>query len=350
VTGVVGSAGAEWAWVAPGGSDDNDVDSVDAPAEPADGHAAPRADRPASWRGVGLAGSRRWIERPPPREPPPLPARLTPLTLSDLLDGAWAVLSCRPGTVLALSALIVVPAELLASFMIRGQGRALDTPTMVLALFPFVRSERGFTTYDAVETLAAVAVLSFAYTLLGGAIGRLVGAWYEETDLTLRQVLGATGRRLPALGVAWVLTSVLQVLSLYLGLVGALFVFPLLLVVAPVITIERRGPLAALARSSRLVTRRFGAVMGVWIVAVVIERIITSVLGKGPDLLASLVPDPAATVMRSAGWAFALFVTAPTVAGYAALQYIDLRVRTEGLDLEVDAAGAFGADGTADGR
>jgi hypothetical protein len=261
--------------------------------------------------------------------------------VSDLLDGSWAVIACRARTVLALSALFVLPAEVAASFLVRGYGQALDVGTAVTVLAPFlVRSNRGYQSSWA--GVGAMAVLSLAYALLGAALGRLVSAWYDDTDLRLREVLGATLRASPAVLVAWMVTSVLQLFSACF-LLPALFVFPLLMLVSPIITIERCGPFAAVRRSAQLVRRRYLAVMGTWLVALFLERVLDLALAAAPAFLATFAPEPFDEILSSAGWAFALLVTAPTVAGLSVLLYFDLRVRSEGLDLEADAADAFAA-------
>jgi hypothetical protein len=50
---------------------------------------------------------------------------------------------------------------------------------------------------------------------------------------------------------------------------------------------------------------------------------------------------PAAWAVNTAVAAAALLVTVPFVAGVATLLYLDLRVRTEGLDIELAAARRF---------
>jgi hypothetical protein len=356
-TGAAGPEGvavAARAWAAPEALPD-DPDAVAGP-----GPGGPSPGVPRRWREAGLAGSgpgsaagggeREWSDRAPPREPPPLPVRLTPLTLSDLLDGAWAIIACRPRTVLGLSALFIVPAELVASFLIRGHGAVLDQGTIVAGVFPFVRTDRASRSVGfALGAMAAVAVLSLAYSLLGAALGRLVAAWYDDTDLTVGAVLAATLRATPAVLVAWVLTSVVQVAALYLLLLPALVAFPLFLLVAPVITIEKRGPFAAIRRSAGLVRRRYLAVTAIWLISLVLERVIDLALAAGAEFVSDITPGAVAEIVRPAGWAFALFVTAPTVAGLSVLLYYDLRVRSEGLDLEVEAADAFAPRGRPDG-
>jgi hypothetical protein len=326
---------------------------------PAEQPVSARAGVPGAWTGAGLAGAaqapvtdeRGWSDRAPAGGPPPLPAPLRPLTLSDLLDGAWAIIACRPRTVLGLSALIIVPAEVAASFLVRGYGQALDAGTLISVLVPFVSADdAGRSLSFSVSAVLATVVLSMAYTVLGAALGRLVAAWYDDTDLTVGQVLAATARAAPALLVAWIVMAALQVLSIAAEVLPALFVFPLLLLVAPIITIERRGPFAAIRRSARLVRRRYAAVMGIWLISLVLERILDVALAAAPAVLAAAAPGEIAQLLRPAGWAFALFITAPTVAGLSVLLYFDLRVRSEGLDLEVEAADAFPPVGPAHGR
>jgi hypothetical protein len=186
-------------------------------------------------------------------------------------------------------------------------------------------------------------VLSLAYAMLGVAVGRLVASWYEGTDPAVRPVLVDTLRVAPAIVCSWALLAVPRALSIFVAVLPAVFVFPLFLLVSPVIAIEGLGPLAAIRRSVRLVTRRYPAVVGIWLLALLLERIIDVALGLVPEVVAGFLPAEVAEVVRPAGWAFALFVTAPTVVGLPVLLYFDLRVRSEGLDLEREAAEAFPA-------
>jgi hypothetical protein len=336
--GVAPRPGWSRAWVMPERSGiDPDDEAVGAePATVTAAH-APRARPTGEWVEAG-----RWGDRPPATELPPLPVPLAPMTVTDLLDGAWAILSCRPRTVLALSALIIVPAELVASLLISRTGQGVEVGSVPLRVVPFLSVGPGVSLADVdVSTLVAVAVLSLAYTVLGAALARLVVGWYDDTDLTLRQVVAPLVRRAPALLGAWVLMALAQGAAIAACGLPALFVIPLLLLVAPALAIEGKGPLAAIRRSGQLVRRRLAAVIWIWLVSLVLERFIDALIALAPELLALVVPGQLQPVVRAAGWAFAMFVTAPVVAGLSVLLYIDLRIRTEGLDLLVDAGEAF---------
>src|SRR4051794_1952372 len=60
----------------------------------------------------------------PSRTPPRLPVPLRPMTLTDLLDGAFAVIKARPRTVFGIAAAILIPAHVVAAFL---QRRATAT-------------------------------------------------------------------------------------------------------------------------------------------------------------------------------------------------------------------------------
>jgi hypothetical protein len=294
------------------------------------------------------AGARRgqgpeqdWSDERAATEPPPLPVPLGPMTVTDLLDGAWAVLSGRARTVLALTALTMVPADIVAALLV-GERTGADADDAVIRLVPFLQVGPGVPLLEIDgATVVAMAVLSLGLTMLGAALGKLVVAWYGDRDLSLREVLGSLVRRLPTLLVAWLVMVVVQGAALAVLLVPALFVIPLFLLVGPVIGIERRGPFSALRRSARLVGRRMGAVIGIWLVSLFVERIVAAALVLAPEIVSELVPESVAPLLRASGWAAAQFVTAPVVAGLSVLLYIDLRVRTEGIDLLVEADAVF---------
>jgi hypothetical protein len=250
------------------------------------------------------------------------------------------VLSCRPGVVFALSAVLVLPAELVAAYLVRDlsspgvAGAALTLPVMAL-----------MADSSATLPLAIVAgvVLSLAYAILGGAMGYVVVGWYDGRDVRVGEALGATLRRLPALLTAWVLLLVPKALLLGLCGLGYAFLFPFLLLVSPVIVVERLGPLAGIRRSVQLVARRYAAVLFVWWLSVFVERLVSLALAAVPELLARVSPPAVADALRPSGWAFAILVTAPVAAAFPVLIYLDLRIRSEGLDLEGEVADAFPA-------
>jgi hypothetical protein len=121
-------------------------------------------------------------------------------------------------------------------------------------------------------------------------------------------------------------------------LLPALFVMPLFLVTAPAIVIERLGPWKGVRRSWQLTRVRYSAILGAAILIAIVSTVLTVAL-SGLSLAFSFF---------SFGWIIDVvcrgassLVTEPFVAAAATLVYFDLRIRAEGLDLELDIAEHF---------
>ena len=191
----------------------------------------------------------------------------------------------------------------------------------------------------AIYSAAALSALSLFF--LGGAIGRLVSAWYAGGDLSASQALAASFRRTPAIVAAFVMLLPLKVLGLCGLYFGVLFPVTLFSLTAPALVIEGIGPVAAARRSWRLIARRFWFCVLAVLLAALGSSLLTNVLAGVPELVASLLPSPfdwLATAVVSA--AVAMVVTTALVS-MSVLLYLDLRIRTEGLDIELQAADAF---------
>jgi hypothetical protein len=87
------------------------------------------------------------VDQPPPRAdaaPPMLPVPLKPLTLSDLLDGSWAIIKARPKTVFLITAAIVIPVQVVVALLQRGLAKSVDFTTL-FTNSSFSSSGRGMT-------------------------------------------------------------------------------------------------------------------------------------------------------------------------------------------------------------
>jgi hypothetical protein len=148
--------------------------------------------------------------------------------------------------------------------------------------------------------------------------------------------------RAPALLAAWVIVHLAEAVGLIGLVVGAVFVMPLFLVTSPAIAVERTGPFAGVKRSYQLTRTRYGFVLGAGLLIAVVDAILTVALSG-----ASVV-----FTVFSWGWiadaafrAASSLVTVPFVAAAATLVYLDLRIRSEGLDLELGIAEHFDSAG-----
>lgn len=251
----------------------------------------------------------------------------------DLVDGAFDLLRARPRPVLALGLLAAIPAQLALAW---GARDTLD-----------LESFSGTGTSTAAEgTPAGLVVAAYAWLYLGyglalGALAWLVAEWHRGRDPSAGALTRHLGRRLPALLAVLALTAVLTTIGL-LGLaVGAAVVAVFLWPAPAILLVEDVGPLAALRRSARLVRRRFWATTGAALVAGVVAWAVQTALSTIPQLLAIGLGDTGGWIVLGLGSMAASTVSLAGAAGAGALLYYDLRVRREGLDLELAAIDAF---------
>jgi hypothetical protein len=261
------------------------------------------------------------------------------MTLSDLLDGAFAVIKARPRTVFTIAAVILIPVHLVAAFAQRNSSVSASFQNLVQTYN--TGQSTGTSDADVLAVYGAAALASLALFFLGGAIGRLVSAWYAGGDVTAGEALAASFRRTPAIVAAFVMLLPLKVLGLCGFYVGVLFPVTLFSLTAPALVVENIGPIDAARRSWRLIARRLWFCIGVVLLAALGSGLLTSVLGGVPEFVAGLLPSPfdwlATAVVASA---VAMVVTTALVS-MSVLLYLDLRIRTEGLDIELEAADAF---------
>ena len=97
-------------------------------------------------------------------------------------------------------------------------------------------------------------------------------------------------------------------------------------------------------RSARLVHRRFWNVLGAALLGFLVELLFESAIGLLPTFVSFFVgTEGIAWVLPAVVGVVTQLVTMPFVARVTVLIYLDLRVRTEGLDLELRAGEAFPA-------
>lgn len=276
-----------------------------------------------------------WDDSSEPVPPPVLPVALRAMTSTDILDGAWGIIKARPKTVFAITAMILLPTEILAAWLSQGGSAFLDLSGTL------AETGTGSSVLGSSGVFVAALVQNLSLFLLGGAIARLVSSWYAGGDMTARQAVVAALRKSPALLGAFAILLPVKLLGVATCGLALPFIVPMLMLTAPAIVIEDLGPIAGPLRSLRLARRRYWPCVGVWALALVIELTVNLALSVVPTLVASITPGPLAPAIAAAGTVFSAFVTAPFVVGVCVLLYLDLRVRTEGLDLELDATAVF---------
>lgn len=263
---------------------------------------------------------------------------LHPMTVADILDGSFSIVKARPARILGITALFVVPVHLFAAFMQRNALGGTSVFDLLDSEDPAVVAEANRT--EGGEILAGILVWvipALALMFVAAAIARLVGAWSAGHDVRAGDLLRTVGRKSWTLVAAFVLVHLAEAISLLGCYVGAIFVMPLFAVTAPVVGAEGLGPLRAMRRAVNLASRRYWPVLGIaWLIGIT-AFLLTYALGGLPQFLAAWFGTDVAWPLLAAGNILGAVISTPFVAGATVLLYLDLRIRSEGLDLEMSA-------------
>jgi hypothetical protein len=320
-----GDTGTGRDWAVPGSAEaqpgPQDAPVVDVAAEAEWGAASPA--------GPGAAGA-------VPR------VALRPMTAADILDGGFAVVKARPRRILAITAGFVVPTHLLAAFLQRdamgGFGVAdlfTEDPTV---LNEQVNSDPAG---DMLAGLLVMVIPAIALVCVAAAVAHLVGQWTMGRDAPAGEMLGVLRRRWWALLGSFVLVKLAEGAGIFGCYIGMAFVMALFVPVAPIIGVEGTGVVEALRRSIRLTRARYFPTLGIALLMGVVSWLLANALSALPQALAAWVGFEDGWPLLAVGSIIAQIVVLPFVASATVLLYFDLRVRTEGLDLEMTAIDVF---------
>src|SRR5262245_22030762 len=260
---------------------------------------------------------------------------LRPMTVADILDGGFGVVKARPRRILAIAAGFAIPVNILVGFLQRGvyggQGIAdyLNDPA--------VANSSANDAGPAIGAMLAIVLSAVTLGLVTGAVAHLVGQWTMGRDAPAGEMLAAVGRKWFSILVAVAVVKVIQVFGLFVCYIGLLFLFPLFVPVTPIIVMESTGPFAAISRASQLERRRYWNVMGTALLIGAADLLLPLALSLLPQLVALTIGFRIGWPLAALGRIAAETVVVPFTAAATVLLYLDLRVRTEGLDIEMSA-------------
>ncbi|MFN2538873.1 MAG: hypothetical protein ABR549_12125 [Mycobacteriales bacterium] len=314
------------------------------------------APQPVGYPPAPQPGWQGWA---PAWTPMPGVVPLRPLGVGELLDGGVKIIRRYPKPTLALSAVVSIVVTLInvAFLLMFTQSQTLSAQTTTGDSFGNGFNGAGLPgsildfLAGAVLTGALVTVVSRAVL---GQPASVTDAW-TATRPRIWALLGVTLLRGLILAAPILLVLVLTVLTGPLALLLMLPVIPLeiwvvtVLAVAPAaLVLERIGVMASLRRSRVLVMRSFWRMLGMLALAWLITSVIASILTIPVVIIAELPLFTGGTATLGAGFFIVTAVVsgvvqtflAPYSAGLRALLYVDLRMRTEGLDVALQTAAA----------
>lgn len=257
------------------------------------------------------------------------------MTVGEILDSAIALLRTRLVALLCTAAALASAEQVLLYFLRRA---ALAKPPLYLPRHPLTSWSGPLLLVTGLVT--EVVVLTVLATVSATAARAVIDDTSERGSAQ-----GRTGRS-GMLGMAAVATlpiAVLTATAAMLCWIPWIWVYATVGMTGAVIAIERVGPLSAIRRSIGLSSRN--GMRGGWVrlAAWIGWLAIRVAAGYGTaKLLAEVLPVDESTALLVGSVALALVncVAYATLSCVDAINYLDVRMRTEGLDIAVGRANA----------
>lgn len=261
---------------------------------------------------------------------------LRPMAVGELLDAGITVLKTRPRTVLTITAAFVLPAQLAVAVV----QRDVLSSTSFTEIFndPSLAgsSTSGSNTNPGLVLLVGL-LPSLLLPFVAGALGRLVAAWRAGGDMSAGAALRAAGRKWWVLLVAWLLTHLAEGVAMVAFFIPAILLMALWQVAAPAIVVEDLGPIAGLRRSGRLAMTNFWPVVLAVLGAGFVHYVLDAMLPLLTQLIGTAMGADGGWIVLSIGNLLTSLITTAFLAAFSVVLYLDLRVRSEGLDLQLEA-------------
>uniref|UniRef100_UPI00196B5F98 glycerophosphoryl diester phosphodiesterase membrane domain-containing protein n=1 Tax=Cellulomonas endophytica TaxID=2494735 RepID=UPI00196B5F98 len=324
-----------------------------APVPPAPGGA------PGGWAGYG---SPAWA--PAPLQPGIVPLR--PLSLGEVLDGAFRAVRANPAVMFGLSALVVTVAVAigavlqwyLSGYLVGGVDDAFGSADPSGLLAEQLGAGLGLAFVSVVllvatPVLTGLVIVSVSRSVLGRKISfgealRQPRAWLV---LLFTVLLGLAATVAVVLVVLLVVAVAQQSegLAAVVGLVAALallvvtvWVSVRTLLVPPAIMLEGGRFWPSVQRAWRLSRGSFWRLLGTYLLVNVLLSIVQQVVLTPAGVLAGVLGASVGTgpylLVLSVATVLATTLATTYLASVVALLYIDVRMRREGLDIELARA------------
>jgi hypothetical protein len=300
---------------------------------------------------------------------------LRPLRLGDFFDGAFKTIRRNPAAMVGLAAVVttvflVVPFVLtlvlawtgdlttgLLSEPDAGNGAeisALDGGTAMSLLGTLFGALATVVLNGMLVHVVAQAVLGRrtvpgqAWAVTRGRLLGLVGLTVLNLVLVVLLLgIPVAAGVLAGLGGGWAVGLLVGVPLFLAGVAALAFVqVRYFLLAAPALVLERTGVLASVRRAGRLSHRQFWRLLGVMLLTTLVVGVVSQVVAVPLGLLGLAGP----LLLPGTGGALVLVfssylsqvvvgaVTTPFTSAVVALQYVDQRIRKEGLDVQLIAA------------
>jgi hypothetical protein len=257
--------------------------------------------------------------------------------VAEIIDAAIRLLRRHARTLFAISGAVLLPLGILQFVVARwGSQVAADAALLTPSSDPQIALEQMFDTLGPFFLVALVSgvVAGLAQLLVQLGSVKAITDIYLEQDPNWRDSLAYGFKRLPAAIGAFLIAIIPLIVGFVLCFLPGVALATLWSLTGVVIAAEGRGSAGALSRSFELVKKRFWPVLGVLVLAVLITVVIGLITGAiigGVTAATGTIQTDLQTVLNI----LIGIVTTPFTVAVLTVAYFDLRVRLEGLDVEL---------------
>ena len=305
---------------------------------------------------------------------------LRPLGLGEIYDGAFRSVRSNPRVMFGVSAVVVTAAVLVQTvlqwYTFGSLGDLMSAPVDEQAeavIGDFVGAGVGIVvsvilTLIATTALTGLLIVSVSRSVIGQTVS-LGDAWALARPHIWRLLLLTLLVTLIILSVPMLWAGVMIAAAvaeqwpvlIVVALVGGLGVVVWLawvgtrtLLATPALVLEQQRVVAGLKRGWRLSIGSFWRLLGIYFLATFIVQTVASLItlpATGIITVAGMDPfGPAALAITAVSSIIGAVLTTPFMAAVVALLYIDVRIRREGLDVELARAAETAAGTTGGSR
>jgi hypothetical protein len=267
----------------------------------------------------------------------PFTPQLRPLSIGEVLDAGFRLFRARFGSLLLAVLVPVVPLAIIGTIVVGATDEyAYDVNTTAV-------DDSGSAIAG---NLISFALQGVALALAVAACFKIISAAYLGEEATVGDSLRYGASRIAALIVAYVVLSVLLVISFFLLFIPFLFFSVKFSMTFAAIVFERRGAFSAMGRSWTLTRGNFWRTLGtltvLGLLMIVLFIALSVAIGAGLYSVNS-ASEVVVAVVSTLLNVLLIALTYPLFAAILSVIYYDLRVRNEGFDLQLLARGV-GAD------
>ncbi|MFD8495655.1 hypothetical protein [Amycolatopsis sp. NPDC059657] len=278
---------------------------------------------------------------------------LRPLNLGEILDGAITIIRRYPGQVLGVSAVVAV----ISAALNFGLGFLLaDNLTEIEPLGPAATDQQRVDQMwsilgPTIGSLVLVLLITLLmHAVLQGYLTTVAGKAVLGRPVSAKEAISEVGPRIPQLIVVGLLYGLMCAVGVLLCFVGVLVPWTFFALASAALILERSTIMESLRRSGRLVSKAFWRVLGFLLVAFLISWVLSFIiqlpfdLGAGGTLgrlfgmSAPHIPTTTDLIIQAAGAVVVETLITPFSALVTVLIYVDLRMRQEGMDIDLARA------------